>query len=106
MSSYVNPQKTKKVELNDKEWIELRAELSVKEIIPFSKIGSAENMDFEQVIELISALIVNWSIQDSDGNEIPFDKEKVGNLSIEAFVKLQGALTDIIKLNHEVEKKN
>jgi len=96
MSTYINPNITKRVMVSEDEWIDMRAELSVKELFPFAKFSDGSEFDYEEVIEAVGSLVVNWNVKDSDNNFIEFSKDKVCNLSIDTFLLLQKYLEEII----------
>lgn len=106
MGSFIDNESRKRVFLNDKEWVEIRAELSVKEIIPFSQLNNQANADYGMLIEAISKLVLDWNVYNSHGELVPFNQSKVSSLSVNAFMKMQQAIIGVLPDANSLQKKN
>ena len=95
---------TKKIDLGNGEWVEVRKSLSYDEISPllFSKEGGDEKLN----IPLLELGIVNWRILDEEGKEVPYSKERIKDLDSITFIMLKKEFLSLYIVGSETEKKN
>ncbi len=102
--SYFASNKTRRVNLDDKTWVEIKEELSYgdtqKMAASFMKM-KLKNNDFESdidtetgSIELLSLAIVDWNLTDDAGEPVPVSKEAIRNLKASAAETIMTAYTE------------
>lgn len=76
--SRVASKKSRRIELGDGEWIEVRTKLSFREIREFQNSGG----DNEAAIDFLKRCITGWNLKDDDGNDFPFTGEAILDLDM------------------------
>jgi len=88
-------QKTRKIEMGQDEWIEVKEALSYEEIQlvigDFDRTKQADT--FKIAMPLLETAILNWNLKDSDGNLCEFSKDKIKLLNLETITELIDTLS-------------
>lgn len=66
---FVNPSATRRVELGDDEWVDVREHWSGVDLIALSDAEDNET----RIVRLLNRGIVAWSLRDDDGKPVPLD---------------------------------
>jgi len=95
MSRFVS-QSTKKIELGNDEWVEVRESLAFDELLPITEGITQNNAnDAKVAIPLLQAAIKSWNLKDDDGKDVPCTKENIKMLNTETVLALVGQVSDM-----------
>jgi hypothetical protein len=100
--SYIVGKNTKRIDLENGQWIDIKMNLPYIEIEPLiSKMQNKELTEGQMILELIKIAVVSWHLLDDEGQEILFDKEKVSLFT----VSLVTELSPIVSETYFLDKK-
>lgn len=109
---------TTKLDLGDGDWIEVKLDLTIGEIkaLESSGLGSMARpsrpdekveikMDWRTYsVSRCLAWILDWNAKDPQGRPVKFEREAIEQLSLEAFDRIETAITEHIKQRAEEKK--
>lgn len=103
MSRFVSNDVTK-IELNEKEWVEVRSSLSYNDMLPITvEIDQKNPMNNAKIaIPLLKKALVAWNFKEDDGSDVICNEENIEKLDAHTVLELLPKLTDL----YLVEKKN
>lgn len=103
MSRFISKQ-SKRVSLNEKEWIEIRESVSYEELLPITKIIDPTNNSesAKAAIPMIELALTGWNFTDDDGKLVEFSKDSIHNLDSATVLEILPILT----AQYFPEKKN
>jgi len=97
--------KSRRVELGEGEWVDIRVALSFSEFQ--SVIGNVENESKQQQLEtamnILRKAITDWHILDDEGNPVAYKPELVGELDVQTIMTLQGEVMSQYGLDKKKE---
>lgn len=106
MARIVDKNKTKRIDLGNNEWIDVRSQISYKEF------GEIQQLDFDDPNSLVTVLkriTVNWNLLDDDGNPIGFKSELIEQFDIETVTESVSKAMEIYspkkKAENDTKKK-
>ena len=96
MSRFVSDATTK-IELGDKEWIEVRKNLSFTELEPIIEKLDQKNeaANIKMAIPLLETAIVNWYLYNEKKEVVEFNKEKIKQLDSETVLEMVSKMTEL-----------
>ena len=110
---------TKRIELEDGNWIEVKEELTFEEYgeimknVDLSLVnkleGEAEKStisNFDIGLPLLKAALVDWSFKDDEGKKIECTLENISKLRPAAIMELLEPVSELIQLDFKEEKKS
>lgn len=103
MSRFVS-KKTKRIDLGNEEFVDVRESLSFTEIEPIALAVDPKNpsASTKMAIPLLKLAITGWHILDDNNAPVPYSKDRIGDLDMETVTKL---VADVSEL-YFPEKKN
>lgn len=101
-TSFFASKKIRKIEFGNDQWLEIRDELSFKELI---ESGQNASTKLQAAVNLLRKCIVNWRLLDEDGNEVPFSDEAIENLNPKAALFLQQECAEAVGANEDEEEE-
>lgn len=93
MSRFVTNE-TIKIPFDNEEWVEIKKELSYKDLEPFVTMqqkGGGEQT--KHMIGLLVAAIKSWNFKDENGADVPASKENIEKLNIATITELVEKIT-------------
>jgi len=106
--SRLSPKGTKKIDLGDEEYIEIRSSMSFEELseVVSNMTGASDAKDVRSqlkgVLELAEKAVVGWRLKDDEGINIPFDAARIKDLDFRTMILLQKEIEEL----YQPEKKD
>ena len=108
--SFFIERSTKTVQLDDKNSITIIETMSAEE---FMRIDSGIGFDtlqngtakIEDLIKILEIFLVDWHLLDSKDKVVPFGKDKIKRLSVQALTTLVEVIVGVIMENGGIDKK-
>lgn len=89
MSRFIS-KNSKKIELDNKEWVEVRENVSFLELQPLLE-GINKEDDIKNIklaLPILELGLTNWNFKDSDDKEVEFSKDKIKDLDTSTIIEL------------------
>jgi len=99
--SRLSPKATKKINLGDDEWIEIRSSISFDELSSViadvaAATGTSDlKAQLNGTLALAEKAVVGWCIHDDEGVEVPFDAAQIKNLDFRTMMLVQKEIEEL-----------
>ncbi len=95
--SRLSPKSTKKIDLGNDEWIEVRTSMSFEELADVVSgvmdVGTKTTKEqLDGVLALAERAVVGWRLLDDEGAEVPYDVTRLKELDFRTMMLLQESI--------------
>lgn len=96
-------EKTKRVHLNDDQWIDIKESLLASDVMNGSL--TQEGDEFSKSVDFLLKVVVNWRLLDEEGNEVPFARDAITKLNVPAAMFLLQECNRAIGLSETMDEQ-
>ena len=89
-----------RLDISEGDWIEIRKEFSIADELRFSKAKSEGD-----VIDILSSLVIDWSLVDRDGKKMPCGQDTIPHLLPADALEIAAAITGYLSREKSEEEK-
>lgn len=92
MSHFIS-KATRKVDLGEGDFVEIRSELGYEHIVPFVEMQKEGKSELEMMVPLLRSAIVSWNLKDESGAVVEVSEENIKQLKFQTLTKLGEEVT-------------